>query len=73
MYDSSTVYITISHILLISPFIFPILLSFQEIKVVWPMMATAGVCELCSFLLLYFVQFVFLSSKQSVIDFLASI
>ena len=45
---SSAMYKRISHILLISPFICPILLSFQYIKVVWPMMATAGVCELCS-------------------------
>ena len=35
LFMTSFVYKIISHILLISPFICPILLSFQEIKVVW--------------------------------------
>ena len=46
---SSTVYKRISHILLISPFICPFLLSFQEIKVGMAYDGyRRGVCELCS-------------------------
>ena len=51
---SCTVFSKFSHILLISPFF--VHFSLFQNKVVWPLMATAGVCELCSLFAIFTIQ-----------------